>query len=428
MWLSDPYRTRFLYTDYLDLGLAYNPGARRVLFVGLGGGSAPKRMWRDFPALRLQVVELDPDVVDGRAPVVCRAAGPAPRHRRERRQALAQGSRRALGCDRARRFLCRLDPVSPRDPRVPPARPDRLAPDGVVVVNIIGAVTGGVEALRSITKTYRSAFPTVVLHPVYDGPTDRRSRRQTERDPRGDGAGRAVRDGLAGHVAEVRAGARGAPDLSAACATAGNATSLRRRAVLTDDYARRTRCCSAERRGARARWRRRPRRSTPSPRRPPASALGWAFPTATPRPAHASIPASVSWSPNATTSPARSRARRRRGERRLLRTPAATTSTKASPVRVTDASAAPSERAWASTSSRSTPGSRASSFVIGSAAEHVGGGEASSGRGHQAASRCASYAGSLPNASSSSQPNAIPGMRSRSPRTMRCAIAASSVV
>ena len=35
-----------------------------MLFIGLGGGSAPKRMWRDFPELRLQVVELDPDVVD----------------------------------------------------------------------------------------------------------------------------------------------------------------------------------------------------------------------------------------------------------------------------------------------------------------------------------------------------------------------------
>ncbi len=50
MWRDQPYRTRFEYTDYLQLALAYNPGAKRILFVGLGGGSAPKRMWRDFPA------------------------------------------------------------------------------------------------------------------------------------------------------------------------------------------------------------------------------------------------------------------------------------------------------------------------------------------------------------------------------------------
>ena len=64
MYLKQPFRTRFDYTDYLHLGLAYNPGARRMLFIGLGGASAPKRMWRDFPELRMEVAELDPDVVD----------------------------------------------------------------------------------------------------------------------------------------------------------------------------------------------------------------------------------------------------------------------------------------------------------------------------------------------------------------------------
>ena len=63
MYKDDPFATRFTYTDYLSLGLAYRPEAKRILFVGLGGGSSPKRMWRDFPDLRLQVVELDPDVV-----------------------------------------------------------------------------------------------------------------------------------------------------------------------------------------------------------------------------------------------------------------------------------------------------------------------------------------------------------------------------
>ena len=64
MYLDDPYRTRFRYTDYFHLGLAYNPGARDVLFIGLGAGSSPKRMWREFPELQLTAVELDPVVVD----------------------------------------------------------------------------------------------------------------------------------------------------------------------------------------------------------------------------------------------------------------------------------------------------------------------------------------------------------------------------
>src|SRR5688572_23885707 len=64
MYQDDPYRTRYRYTDYFHLGLAYNPSAEDVLFVGLGAGSSEKRMWRDFPQLRLHAVELDPVVVD----------------------------------------------------------------------------------------------------------------------------------------------------------------------------------------------------------------------------------------------------------------------------------------------------------------------------------------------------------------------------
>ena len=36
MYQDDPYRTRYRYTDLFHLGIAYNPSARDVLFVGLG--------------------------------------------------------------------------------------------------------------------------------------------------------------------------------------------------------------------------------------------------------------------------------------------------------------------------------------------------------------------------------------------------------
>ena len=64
MYKDEPFRTRFEYSDYLQLPLAYRPSTRRILYIGLGGGSAPKRTWRDFPATRIDVVELDPEVVD----------------------------------------------------------------------------------------------------------------------------------------------------------------------------------------------------------------------------------------------------------------------------------------------------------------------------------------------------------------------------
>ena len=78
MYKDDPFRTRFEYTDYLQLPLAYRPSTRRILFVGLGGGSAPKRMWRDFPATQIDAVELDPEVVDVAYRVFELPARPAP--------------------------------------------------------------------------------------------------------------------------------------------------------------------------------------------------------------------------------------------------------------------------------------------------------------------------------------------------------------
>jgi spermidine synthase len=172
MYLADPYRTRFDYTDYFDLGLAYAPHARSVLFLGLGGGSAPKRFSRDFPQLDLQVVELDPEVV------------------KVARRYFALPESIPVDVEDGRRWLERHDrrfDVIAVDAYYSDAVPfhmttrefvrlvdSRLRPGGVVVVNVIGALRGpGSEFLRSLYRTYRTVFPTVALHPVYDRPGDR---------------------------------------------------------------------------------------------------------------------------------------------------------------------------------------------------------------------------------------------------------------
>ena len=99
------------------------PTARRVLFIGLGGGSAVKRMWRDFPELRSHAVELDPEVVRRRGALVRAAAtirGCSMTAQDGRR--FLQTHERALGSDRGRRVLRRLDPVPPLDGAVLRAR------------------------------------------------------------------------------------------------------------------------------------------------------------------------------------------------------------------------------------------------------------------------------------------------------------------
>ena len=169
MYLDDPFRTRYEYTDFLELPLAYRPETKRILFIGLGGGSAQKRLWRDFPGLDLEVVELDPVVRDV-----------AYRFFR-----LPHSPRLRVTVEDGRRFLQRNDErwdAIVIDAYFSDSIPfhlttlefldlvrDRLKPGGVVASNLIGSLTGdGSNLFRSMYKTYRAAFPTVTVHPVRD--------------------------------------------------------------------------------------------------------------------------------------------------------------------------------------------------------------------------------------------------------------------
>lgn len=170
MWLGRPFATRFAYTDYFHLGLAYHPSAQDVLFVGLGGASAPKRMWRDFPALRVHAVELDPVVVD-----VAYRFFSLPRRPRltvdvaDGRRFLERDDRRwgVIGIDA---YFADSIPFHLATREFVELVRERLEPGGVVVTNVIGAL-GGPQSrlLRALVRTYRSVFPTVLVHPVGEG-------------------------------------------------------------------------------------------------------------------------------------------------------------------------------------------------------------------------------------------------------------------
>jgi spermidine synthase len=174
MYIRQPFRTRFAYTDYLELGLAYNPNAKNVLVIGLGGASAPKRVWRDFGDVRLTVVELDPAVVETAYTWF----------------ALPRDPRIDVEVDDGRRYLQRHDDrydVILLDAFYADGVPfhlttlefvellrERLTPGGVIAANVIGALTGsGSRITRAFWKTYAAVFPTVLLHPVYEGAYDR---------------------------------------------------------------------------------------------------------------------------------------------------------------------------------------------------------------------------------------------------------------
>jgi len=238
MFLEQPFRTRFDYTDYLQLALAYNAGAKRILFIGLGGGSAPKRMWRDFPALQLDVVELDSEVVD-----VAYRFFELPRDERLRvdvedgRRYLSQneGPWDAIVIDA---FYSDSIPFHLATREFLELAQARLAPGGVIATNVIGAVAGKQSRLlRSMLRTYRTIFPTVAIHPVFsDGDADRTAVTNVI-FVAGEGAAPA-KQFLAERWRGVREDAPGAPDLGRAIRDRVDAPiSTSNVPVLTDDYA-----------------------------------------------------------------------------------------------------------------------------------------------------------------------------------------------
>lgn len=167
MYIDRPFATRFQYTDYFELALAYNPRIRNVLFIGLGGGSALKRLWRDFPQLQLEVVELDPTVVD-----VAYRYFDLPRS--PRLHVTVEDGRRFLAGDERRWDAIMIDayysdsiPFHLATREFLELAQSRLEPGGILVSNLIGSLRGtGSELFRSFYRTYRSVFTTVLVHPV----------------------------------------------------------------------------------------------------------------------------------------------------------------------------------------------------------------------------------------------------------------------
>ncbi len=174
MKLDDPYASVFDYEPAMHLGLAYRPAAKRVLFIGLGGGSLPKQMWRDFPELQMDAVEIDKEVV-----TVAR-----------KYFALPDDPRIAVHVDDGRQWLQKNDdrydlilidafyadsiPAHLATSEFLELAKKRLTPGGAMVTNIIGAVSGEQSRLfRSIYRTYRTQFATVEVHPVKDAPGPR---------------------------------------------------------------------------------------------------------------------------------------------------------------------------------------------------------------------------------------------------------------
>jgi len=170
MYLDAPFDTDFEYPAYLHTPLALKPDATRTLVIGLGGGSVVKRMWRDYPEMRLDVVELDPEIVE-----VAHRFFELPRDPRIR--VFVDDGRAFLETTVETYDIVIVDAFD--EDRVP--RPltteeflrttrDHLAPDGVVAYNFIGSPKGDrSKQFRSLYRTLANVWRHVWVFTMDEG-------------------------------------------------------------------------------------------------------------------------------------------------------------------------------------------------------------------------------------------------------------------
>jgi spermidine synthase len=172
MDLDRPTRYVFGYSSYLHLPMLAvdDPDeVERVLFVGGGGFSSPKRYVAEYPNVTVDVVELDPAVV--------RAAKEHFRVEESDRFRIHTADGRVFLRDSNRTYdVIVLDAF--RSTQVPyhlttvefmDLVADRLDDDGVVVANIISSTDGADSAFyRAQVKTLARAFPQVYSFPTRD--------------------------------------------------------------------------------------------------------------------------------------------------------------------------------------------------------------------------------------------------------------------
>ncbi len=169
MLLEDPWELRLRYTRFLVLALAFQPEPKRVLILGLGGGSFPKRLYRDFPQVEVDAVDIDPEVL-----AIAKRYFQVPEDSRLRLHAL--DGRRFVQQTTTKYDLIFLDAYnSDTIPFHLTTREfyreveARLAPGGIVVSNIIGALRGPESAFfRAMYRTLAETFPAVHVIPTYD--------------------------------------------------------------------------------------------------------------------------------------------------------------------------------------------------------------------------------------------------------------------
>ena len=170
---DDPTRHVFDYTRYFHAPLLFTDEAAvdRVLFVGGGGFTGPRIFHETYPNATVDVVELDPAVIDAADRYFGIPDSPRMNvHRGDGRQYLEETDRTydVIVLDAYRKDEVPFQLTTVEFMR---RAAERLDDDGVLVANLISAPSGPAsEFYRAEFKTMQRVFPRVYGFPTAGGP------------------------------------------------------------------------------------------------------------------------------------------------------------------------------------------------------------------------------------------------------------------
>lgn len=165
---ANPIAGGFEYTDFFHCAYLFNPNVKDVLCLGLGGGTAPKRFLHDYPNATMDVVDVDPLVVEVAEKYF--AVKPNPRL-----HIFTQDGRVYVKRCKKQYDLVILDAYTTNKygSTVPPHLTTRefmgevkkiLRPGGVIAYNVTGLIEGwGHGITQALVKTIGSQFDTPYL-------------------------------------------------------------------------------------------------------------------------------------------------------------------------------------------------------------------------------------------------------------------------
>lgn len=169
MLKTDPLRSEFRYTDAFHLAFAYNPGIRRVLFIGMGAGTGPKQFRSFYPNVTVESVEIDPEVVNvAKRYFNFTTDAKSKVHVLDGRVFLNR-TRETYDAIFVDAYYSEAIPFHLTTVEFMRLLKRRLAPGGVAWFNLIGGLEDrGSRLVRSGWKTITTVFPTCAVFPVLE--------------------------------------------------------------------------------------------------------------------------------------------------------------------------------------------------------------------------------------------------------------------